>query len=308
MFPELSRGIVCTEVGLGDLVYRVVIVFLGLLPFQFGRSQSVVGQSHEDAVEPHLVGVDGLVPPHPLLCSGLVFQLFEDGFQCFQVFLLRFQSIHSQNEPCRTHIVEIEVLVLVSCHVAVVVNHLCRILSQVFHDALVLVSQVCIEHSLHLYAHHVTPFGLGGEVEHVGLWHAGHLRVSQPFAIVLIRVFGEQQRPVHHHVVEFQPMTQSGAFQSLVLHPVKPTVFHVYVVDVVGVLQSVEQYAIFALLAVHLLHVHVAHGGVESPATHLFGLVVQVDAHHCLAAFTHLHFSHIDILYHATSAGVCLDA
>ena len=112
----------------------------------------------------------------------------------------------------------------------------------------------------------------------------------------------------HHHVVQIQVVAQSGAQQPLVSHTVELAVLHMDVVDVVGVVQSVEQDAILALLAGHLLHVHVPHRGVESAAAHLLRVVVQVDAHHRLTAFAHLHFPHVDVLYHAATARVALDA
>ena len=79
VLPELSLLIVGAIVGLHHLVYRIVEILLCLLGLHglYGIV-AVERQSHEDAVEPYLVGVDSLVPVNSLLGARLVLQLLEE--------------------------------------------------------------------------------------------------------------------------------------------------------------------------------------------------------------------------------------
>ena len=79
-----------------------------------GRER-VERQAHEDAVEPHLVGVDGLVPEDTVGFSArLVFQLFHHGLHGEQVLLLGSLLVHAGHEMPRADVVEIIVRQLVA--------------------------------------------------------------------------------------------------------------------------------------------------------------------------------------------------
>ena len=97
-------------------------------------------------------------------------------------------------------------------------------------------------------------------------------------------------------------MAQAGAVETALANAVEAAVLHVDVVDVVGVVKTVEQQAVLALVAGDVLHVDVADGGVEPAAAVLLRLVVEVDAHHGLTALANFNLAHVDVLYHAATA------
>ena len=109
MAVQTSLGVQCALVGNLQLVYGIVIdsrygIFFPLFTFSCGffcdgGGETAEGQPHEDTVEPHLVGVDGLVPEY-LVGNGarLVFQLSHHGLHGQQVLLLGPVLVHTGDE------------------------------------------------------------------------------------------------------------------------------------------------------------------------------------------------------------------
>ena len=92
---------------------------------------------------------------------------------------------------------------------------------------------------------------------------------------------------------------------GLAVNAVERAVVHVDVVDGIGQRVSLvadNHYAILCLLACHVLHGHIANGGVEATAAHFLGLVVGIDFEHGLLALAHGDVAHVDVLDDATSA------
>ena len=196
MFPELSLLIVGTEVGLHNLVYCIVENLLCLLRLEvlYGVV-AVERQTHEDAVEPYLIGVDSLVPVNAFLGARLVLELLEERLQRQFAALAREEVVHAEDELRCAHIVEVEVLIFVACDVSLLVNHLGRIFFQVVDDGLVVgfgisslegalsvfVVEIGVEHTFHLNTHYIAPARfLRTEVEVVWVWSALHLAVGEP--------------------------------------------------------------------------------------------------------------------------------
>ena len=195
MLPELSLLVVGTQVGLHNLVYRIVENLLRLLRLEVVNSVvAVERQTHKDAVEPYLVGVDCLVPVNTFLGARLVLQLLEERLQCQFAALAREEVVHAEDELRGAHIVEVEILIFVACDVSLFVNHLGWIFFQVVDDCLVVgfgisslegalsafVMEIGVEHTFHLNAHYVAPLWLLAEVEQVRLRYALHLAVGEP--------------------------------------------------------------------------------------------------------------------------------
>ena len=91
-------------------------------------------------------------------------------------------------------------------------------------------------------------------------------------------------------------------------HTVELAVDDIHVVHLTGVGHADYHHAILRLLAGHILHRHIADGGVEATAAHLTGLVVGIDFQHGLLALANGDVTHVDVLNDAATARVGLDA
>ena len=194
-----------TLIGNADLVDGIVVNLRGeriLFPLGFRivgslyyrGCQRVERQTHEDAVEPHLIRVDGLVPIDLVgLCARLVLQLAHQQLHRFKILDLRPLLVHAGDEVSCADVVEVIVLDVVAADGAVLANHRIGVLLAIETDVLATIFQIGVEHALQLNTHHVAPFGLIREVEQVGAWRALHLRIGHPLGIVLVGLLLQDQ-------------------------------------------------------------------------------------------------------------------
>ncbi len=106
MFPQSGGLIVGAHVGLHYLTHCVIPILAGLLLALEQRSGlAIEGQTHEDTVQPHLIGIDSFVPINAFFSAGLVLQLLEEGLHGLQNAGLRLHIIHSQEEVTRPYVV-----------------------------------------------------------------------------------------------------------------------------------------------------------------------------------------------------------
>ena len=159
MTVQAGLGIKGTFIGDLQLIHGIVVYLVGLFRLQLcGSSQTTEGQSHEDSVEPYLVGVDGLVPEHLVgNRAGLVLQLFHHGVDGQLVLGLGIEVVHACHEMTCADVVEIilEDVVLA--------------------DILTAIGQISVEHAFEFDTHDIAPLGLLREVEQEALRHAFHL-------------------------------------------------------------------------------------------------------------------------------------
>ena len=189
MTIQTSLGVVGTLVSYLQLVDSVVInvddwIRLSLLTllalhlgnlFSDGGSQTAVGKTHEDAVEPYLISIDGFVPEYLVGNSArLVLQLLHHGLHGQQVLGLRPLLIHTCHKVTSTDVVEVVVKDVVAGNVTLLVNHLVGVHLAVFADVLTAIAQISVKHTFQFNAHHVAPFRFFGKVEHVALWYTFH--------------------------------------------------------------------------------------------------------------------------------------
>ena len=197
MTVQASLRIECTLVGDDELIHSI-IVDGGSIFFTFHfsfftsrdrRCQATEGQSHEDAVEPNLIGVDSFVPEH-LVCDGarLVLQLFHHRLHGQQVLGLGPLLIHAGDEMAGADVVEVIVENVIVANLSVGINHRIGIFLTVFPDFLASVFKIGVEHAFKFDTHHIAPLGSIGKVEQVAFRHTLHLRIGKPLAIMLIRL------------------------------------------------------------------------------------------------------------------------
>ena len=92
------------------------------------------------------------------------------------------------------------------------------------------------------------------------------------------------------------------------LDVIEAAVFHAYIINVLVIIKSDDEYTEFALLASHVFEVYVAYGrGIAAIA--LFPVfVLQVDAQYGFAALADSDVAYKYILYQSATAGTGLDA
>ena len=191
MTVQSCLGVEGTLIGDLQLVHGIVVDGIhSLLAVTFGNRccEHAEGQSHEDAVEPYLIGVDGLVPEHAVVQGAwLVLHLLHHQLHGQQILLLRPLLVHAGHKMSCTKVIEVIIQNVVAGDVSLLVYHLVGIHFTILQNVLAAVAQVGVEHAFQLDAHHVTPLGFVSEVKHVRPWHTLHFRVCQPFRIVLVR-------------------------------------------------------------------------------------------------------------------------
>ena len=265
------------------------------------------------------------MPIYAFLGARLVLQLLEEGLQGKFCALAREEVVHAKDELRRAHIVEVEILIFITCDVALLVNHLGRIFLQIVDDSLIvgfsvatlegalaiLVGEVSVEHTFHLDAHHITPTGfVWREIEVVWMSHTLHFTVGEPLAIGLIRLvcLVEHQRTIDGEVVKLHVASLARNLDRLLLNAIKLAVLHGDVAHILHLVTADDEGAVVALLASHVLHINLAHTRFETTVAYLLRLVVEVDFQDSLLALSHGDVAHVDVLDDTATAVVGLDA
>ena len=157
-----------TLIGLADLVNGIVVNLLCLLRAQqVAGCEASVGQSHEYAVEPHLIGIDSLVPIHSLLGARLLVELLHKCLHSLEVLCLGIFLVHTSHEMPRTNLVKIIVLQLIRTNLTLVVDHRVGVQLAVFSDIVATIFKISVEHSFKFDTHDIAPTRFLGEVEQV---------------------------------------------------------------------------------------------------------------------------------------------
>ena len=111
-------------VSLAYLVNGIVVDFLSLLGLQqHVGCKGTVGQSHENSVEPHLIGINCLVPIYTFLCAWLLVELLHECLHGSEVLCLWIKTIHTGHKVSRTYLVEVIVLYFVCLYCSFGVYH-----------------------------------------------------------------------------------------------------------------------------------------------------------------------------------------
>ena len=105
-----------------------------------------------------------------------------------------------------------------------------------------------------------------------------------------------------------QVANPTRSINRLLLHTVPSAVVHMDIIHILHRIERHNHHTIFALLASHVVHKHVANRRIETSAAHFLWLIVEIDFQHRLLALTYFHIAEIHILNDATSTTICLDA
>ena len=161
MTVQTSLGVEGTLVGDLQLIDGIVVNLNGILRLQLGGGcETAERQSHEDAVEPNLIGVDGFMP-EDLVGNGarLVLQLLHHRVDSQLVLGLRIEVVHACHKMTCADIVEVILQDVVTTDVTFLVDHGIGIFLTVLADILTTVCQVSVEHTFEFDTHHIAPFG-----------------------------------------------------------------------------------------------------------------------------------------------------
>ena len=177
----------------------------------------------------------------------------------------------------------------------------------VFADVIASVAKIRVEHSFEFDPHNIAPTRCLGKVEHIRLWHALHLRVCQPLAVVLIRSFLQAERAVDKEVLVFHVASLARNLVAL-FHTVEVAILHVDVIYISDTVEGNDEYAILTFVASDILDVDIAHGRSETTAADFLGFVVKINFENRFSALSHLDVAGIDILDDTASTSVGLYA
>ena len=315
---RVQRAVIGNLQLVDGIVVDILDRILGFLAFSYlvffgdGCGQRAERQSHEDAVEPYLVGVDGLVPEH-LVGNGawLILQLLHHGLHGFQVLSLRPILIHTGYEVTSTDVVEVVVQDVIAANVTLFVNHGVGIFLTILANVLATIAQIGVQHAFQLNTHDIAPLGTVGEIEQIGFRHTLHLAIGQPLGIVLVRRILENQRTIDRQVVVGDVLCKTNLMDRLAVNTIELAVAYRDIVDGIGKLRLLITHnhdAILRLLTSNVLHQHIADNGVETAAANLAWIIVRVDFQDGFLALSYRDIAHVDVLDDATTAGVRLDA
>ena len=166
MTVQTCLGVECTLIGYLELVHSIVVnlvdsTFLGILGCGGdGGSECAEGQTHENTIEPYLVGIDGLVPEYLVGDgAGLVLQLLHHRLHRSQVLSLGPLLVHAGDEMTSTYVVKVIIQDVVVANVALGVNHRVGIFLTVLADILTTIFKIGVEHTFQFNTHHVAPLG-----------------------------------------------------------------------------------------------------------------------------------------------------
>ena len=255
-----------------------------------------------------------LVPPDAFLCAWLILQLFIVSLQGFVKTWLWEKLVETVYEVGCADVVEIEVFVLISYSISICVNHLLGIAADIFLHSVVTICQPSVEHTLQLYSHYIRPLALWAfrrvcEVEIYRVGIALHLAISHPFRIMSVeRQFSKNLFAVDDKILEENVMRLSCPAYLLITDTVEGAVFYIYIIYLVSIFKTVEEYAVFRLLTCYVLHVHIPYCRDVSAFCYLLRFIYKVYTQNSLAALSHLNISHIDAFCNASATGVCLYA
>ena len=118
------------------------------------------------------------------------------------------------------------------------------------------------------------------------------------------------QRPVNHEILVGDVLGKTNLVDGLAIDTIELTVAYRDIIDRIGklgILVAHDHHAILRLLAGDILHRDIAHRGVVATTANLLRLIVGVDLEHCLATLSDGDVTHVDVLYHTTTATVRLD-
>ena len=195
MTVETCLGVEGTLVGDFQLIDCIVVDFGDLLwLIKAGSCQTTERQSHEDTVEPNLIGIDGLVPEY-FIGNGawLVLQLLHHGLHGLEILGLWVELIHSGDEMTGTDIVEIVIENIIASDITIGVNHRVGIFLTILTYLLTTIFEIGVEHAFEFDTHHIAPLGLFREIEQITLRHTFHLRIGEPLAVVLVGLLLQHQ-------------------------------------------------------------------------------------------------------------------
>ena len=125
MTIESCLRVVGTLIGDADLIDSIVVDGASCLRgLQHSCSKGVIGESHEDAIEPHLIAVDCFVPEHTIgFCTRLLFQLTHQGLHCDATSRLWVELVHTCHEMTCAYVVEVVFIESIALNVALSINH-----------------------------------------------------------------------------------------------------------------------------------------------------------------------------------------
>ena len=115
--------------------------------------------------------------------SRLVVELLHQCSYCRHQSQFGIHNLHANKEMPRANVVEVVLLQVIASNVPLLIDHGVHILTAIVQNVLSAIAQIGVEHSLEFDTHHITPLGLCGEVQKVGMWRTFHLRTHHPLRI-----------------------------------------------------------------------------------------------------------------------------
>ena len=119
---------------------------------------------------------------------------------------------------------------------------------------------------------------------------------------MFVRLVERNERTIDEQIVEMYIMTLTRALEWFIHNARESTILHVDVIDIVCILQTIEQDAVFTLLASHVLHIDITNGRIESTRSSFLWVIIEVDTQYGFLALSYLYVAHVNVFRNATSA------
>ena len=266
----------------------------------------VEGLAHEEAVEPHLVGVDLFVPEASFGYSGVVLNLVVECVEGCEVFGVGCAAVGFDEECAVFDLVDVVFGYFVGADCSVGCYEGVDVCEDVFFNVGHGVAVGHAEHCVEFGADGVGPFGVFLEVELPALGVAGYFAEGHVLGDGLEGAVDESV--VDGDVGEADVACASFDGVSVVGYVVPAAVFDLDVADVADVFESFDFDAPVAFAAGDVFEVDVLHDGGISVVAGFVAFVDEVDFEDCFGALSYFDVAAVDVFDYSASACVGFDA
>ena len=131
--------------------------------------------SHINAIQPHLIGINFLMPETSILIAWMGIELATQQVYSFLIFLIFRLFINTKQEFTRVQTVNVIFMQFISLDASIIVYHCVCVSQRIVEYLFISISIIHIQHSLQFQSMTIVPFQFGLEIQLPGFWATNHL-------------------------------------------------------------------------------------------------------------------------------------